>query len=67
MDARLGYKNKHDNHSDWTEIARSTEIRDLKCNLAKVSQYKLNTVNVLKIISYSATYIFKLIGIERYL
>ncbi|KAK2186108.1 hypothetical protein NP493_213g03006 [Ridgeia piscesae] len=35
MDARLGYKNKHDNHSDWTEIARSTEIRDLKCNLAK--------------------------------
>ena len=38
MDARLGYKNKYDNNSDWTEIARSTEIRDLKCTISKVRQ-----------------------------
>ncbi|ELU00943.1 hypothetical protein CAPTEDRAFT_179639 [Capitella teleta] len=29
MDARLGYKNKGDDH--WTELVRSTETRPLKC------------------------------------
>ncbi len=36
MDVRLGYRNKGDPVANWTEIARSTEERTLKCVAKKV-------------------------------
>lgn len=36
MDARLGYRDKGDPISNWTEIARSSEERSLKCEIQKV-------------------------------
>ena len=38
MDARLGYRDKSDPISNWTEIARSSEERLLKCKIQKVRQ-----------------------------
>ena len=37
MDARLGYRDKGDPISNWTEIARSSEERLLKCKVQKVA------------------------------
>ena len=39
MDARLGYRDKGDPITNWTEIARSSEERVLKCNVQKVRNY----------------------------
>lgn len=33
LDARLGYKNKDE--EDWKELANSTEVRQLKCDVVK--------------------------------
>ena len=34
MDVRLGYKDKGD--ANWTELARSSEERELRCDIIKV-------------------------------
>ena len=38
IDARLGYRDKSDPISNWTEIARSSEERLLKCKIQKVRE-----------------------------